>query len=331
MELLLILTYTAICVFIFKLFRIPLNKWTVPTAVLGGIVMLGALFMGMNYNHPYSESTRVYFSSIPIVPQVRGRITGIPVQANTPIKKGDVLFRIDEVPFKDKVTALEAQLDGARDDVEHKKQELERSAALQKKGAGSDRETQRWRIQYQDALASFDNLKAQLHDALFDLESTVVRAPADGMVTQLSARPGMMAGRVAFASVMAFLPTRDGVLIGWYRQNSMLRLRPGDEAEVAFDALPGQVFSGKVERILPAIGEGQLAPTADLIEYVAAAPAGRVAVQITLDDADIEQYELPIGLYGQSAIYSEHAHHLAVLRRILLRMSSWMNYLFPLH
>jgi len=40
---------------------------------------------------------------------------------------------------------------------------------------------------------------------------------------------------------------------------------------------------------------------------------------------------LPEGAYAQSAIYTEHVHHLAVLRKILLRMSSWMNYIFPLH
>ena len=34
MDLLLILTYTALCIGIFKIFKIPLNKWTVPTAVL---------------------------------------------------------------------------------------------------------------------------------------------------------------------------------------------------------------------------------------------------------------------------------------------------------
>lgn len=35
MDLLLILTYAAICIVIFKVFKIPLTKWTVPTAVLG--------------------------------------------------------------------------------------------------------------------------------------------------------------------------------------------------------------------------------------------------------------------------------------------------------
>jgi len=49
MELLLILTYTAICVAVFKIFRIPVNKWTLPTAALGGIFMIGLILLVMNY------------------------------------------------------------------------------------------------------------------------------------------------------------------------------------------------------------------------------------------------------------------------------------------
>ena len=74
MDLLLILTYTAVCVAIFKIFRIPLNKWTVPTAALGGIIIIGALIILMNYNHPYSEMARNYYISTPIVPLVKGRV-----------------------------------------------------------------------------------------------------------------------------------------------------------------------------------------------------------------------------------------------------------------
>jgi hypothetical protein len=36
-------------------------------------------------------------------------------------------------------------------------------------------------------------------------------------------------------------------------------------------------------------------------------------------------------MFGQSAIYTEHAHHVAVMRKLLLRMASWMDYLFPFH
>ena len=68
MDLLLILTYAAICVGVFKVFKIPLNKWTVPTAVLGGVVLIGALLLLMNYNHPYTDRALMLFSTVPIVP-----------------------------------------------------------------------------------------------------------------------------------------------------------------------------------------------------------------------------------------------------------------------
>ena len=52
MDLLLILTYSALCIVIFKVFKVPLNKWTVPTAILGGIgkpygAVAGGLVIGI--------------------------------------------------------------------------------------------------------------------------------------------------------------------------------------------------------------------------------------------------------------------------------------------
>lgn len=87
MELLLILTYTAICVVIFKIFKIPLNKWTVPTAGLGGVVMIGALVLFMSYNHPFTSDARIYFVSTPVLPSVRGPVIEVPVTANEALKK----------------------------------------------------------------------------------------------------------------------------------------------------------------------------------------------------------------------------------------------------
>jgi len=331
METLLLLTYAAICVVIFKIFHIPLNKWTVPTAALGGVLIVSALVVVMNYNHPYSESTRMYFQSVPIVSQVRGRVLEVPVTPNTPIKKGDVLFRINDVPFRDKVESLDARMEAAVGERDHMKLELERSLALQKKGAASDRESQRWQARLVSANAKIEDLEAQKHQAQFDLDSTVVRAPSAGMVTQLTLRPGTMVGRMTRSPVMVFLPKANSTLVGWFRQNSLLRLTPGTAAEVTFDALPGQVFSGKVRQVYPVIAEGQILPTADLIEFQANSGAGRIPVIIDLDDPKFDEYDLPHGLFGQSAVYSEHAHHLAVMRKILLRMASWLDYLFPFH
>ena len=100
MELLMILTYTAICYAIFKIFKIPVNKWSIPTAVLGGIILIALILLIMNYNHPYTREARLYFYTTPIVPAVRGEVIEVPVKANVPLKKGDVLFRIDPRPLR---------------------------------------------------------------------------------------------------------------------------------------------------------------------------------------------------------------------------------------
>jgi RND family efflux transporter MFP subunit len=317
MDLLLILTYTAICVFIFKVFHIPLNKWTVPTALLGGVVIIGALLMIMNYNHPFSEAVRQYYATTPIIPEVKGRIVEVPVQANTPVKKGDVLYKIDEESFQDEIRGLEGELVAARKD-------LDRSKELVAKQAMSERMLDQTR-------AKVDELQAKLDDARFKLKQTVVLAPSDGFVAQLLLRPGMMALPIGLNPVMTFVHQEERIFYGWFRQNSLLRLEQGSEAEVTLDGIPGVIFKGEVKEVLPIIGEGQLKPGADFLRFDMEKTAGRVPVAIRITDPTLAQYQLPVGVFGQAAVYSHHFHHVGVLRRVLLRMAAWMNYVFPLH
>lgn len=319
MDLLLILTYSAICVTIFKVFRIPLNKWTVPTAVLGGIVLIGTLILLMNYNHPYSEVARSYFASVPVIPVVTGRVTEVPVRANTPLQPGDVLFRIDPEPFQNRLKSLKAQQLAARGD-------LYRINELIKRNFGTRREQEA-------AIARVDDLQAQIGTAQFELDNTVVRAPSRGFVTHVSLRAGMMASKLPLRPSMVFIPDEGHYFAAWMRQNSLLRLNPGDEAEVAFDGIPGRVFKGRVKDVITVIGEGQVQPSGTLLSYTGLPPPGRVPVIIEITDPDYAQYAklLPGGAYGQAALYSKHFHHVAIMRKILLRMAAWMNYLFPFH
>lgn len=317
MDLLLILTYTAICVVIFKVFRVPLNKWTVPTAVLGGIVLIGALIMVMNYNHPYSERARKYELTTPIIPTVKGRVVSVEVRPNTLLEKGDVLFRLDSTPYQAAVDSLQAQLKSA-------KMDLDRATQLARRGAGARRD--------QDlAQARYDDLRNQLITATYNLDETIVRAPTRGYVSQVFLRPGMMAVNLPLRPSMIFVHQEPDLFTGWFRQNSLLRLEEGDEAEVAFDGIPGQVFLGEVETVMPILAEGQLQASGNLATDVAA--PGRIPVRVRITDPAFDEYRhrLPGGAYGQMALYSDHFHHVAVMRKILLRMSAWMNYLFPFH
>src|SRR6266567_5921552 len=100
MELLLILIYVSICFAIFKIFRIPVNQWSLATAALGGIIGISLLLLIMNYNHPFTATARIYFSATPSLPGVKGRVIEVPVAAYAPLTGGDVLFRIDPRPYQ---------------------------------------------------------------------------------------------------------------------------------------------------------------------------------------------------------------------------------------
>jgi multidrug resistance efflux pump len=129
MELLLIAIYVAICMAVFKIFSIPINHWSLSTAALIGIFGIFLLLLGMSYNHPFTTNARIYYAVTPIFPTVKGRVTEVPVESNTPLKDGDILFRIDSKPYQYVVDQKTAELAEAEDKVAQLKQALDKASA----------------------------------------------------------------------------------------------------------------------------------------------------------------------------------------------------------
>ena len=131
MEILLTLTYVAICVAIFKIFKIPVNQWTLVTAALGGIFGLSLLFITMAYNHPFSTNARIYYTVTPILPAVRGRVIEVPVEdrTNQHLEAGDVLFKIDPKPYEYTVAEKRAGLADAEANIAQLKASVDQAAA----------------------------------------------------------------------------------------------------------------------------------------------------------------------------------------------------------
>jgi len=332
MDFLLILTYTALCVAVFKIFRIPLNKWTVPTAALGGVLIIGTLIMLMNYNHPYSEMARNYYVSTPIVPLVKGRVVEVPVQANQPVKKGEADSLVARVESnREHLKSIEARLRSAKLD-------RDRASDLMRRGVGKQRDLDVTQANVDDIVAQIDqqkatleDLQAQLNEAKYQLAQTVVYAPSDGHVVQLALRPGMIATPFMYRPVMTFIHKDDTAYVGWFWQNSMQRLAIGDEAEVVIDGVPGKIFHGKVTAVIPAMAAGNVQANVGLLDQTTAVRPGRLPVVISITDPEWAKYQVIAGASGQAAIYTQHFHHVSVMRKVLLRMASWMNYVFPFH
>ena len=165
-----------------------------------------------------------------------------------------------------------------------------------------------------------------MQEAQYDLDQTVFRAPTDGYVTQLFLRPGMMAVPLPLRPVMVFV-TRRAEPAAAFRQNALQRVNVGDDAEVAFDATPGRVFKARVSKLIDVMSRGQLQPTGELLDPESRAGQGRALAEIEVLD-DISSYNLPGGSVAQVAVYTDHWHGFSVLRKILLRMAAWENYIF---
>src|SRR5262247_2767382 len=162
MELLLILIYVSLCYVVFKVFRIPVNQWSLATAALGGIIGIVLLLLIMNYNHPFTTNARTYFAVTPVFPSVRGRVIEVPVQANVPLKEGDVLFRVDPQPFQYVVDQKKAALAEAEQNVKQLKASLDQTTAA----------TQRANAQFELAQQNYDR-QAELFDKKIIAQATL--------------------------------------------------------------------------------------------------------------------------------------------------------------
>ncbi len=83
-----------------------------------------------------------------------------------------------------------------------------------------------------------------LETAQLDLQRSVIRAPSDGIITNLSVDIGHYAG--TGAAVMTFIATKFVWIQADMRENCLLNIKAGDSVELVLDAAPGHVFKGEV-------------------------------------------------------------------------------------
>lgn len=377
---LLVLIYGAICVVLFKLARVPANTWTISTAALVGLVTIGALFVALNFNQPFTTVGRWYFHVTPLYSTVKGLVIDVPVTPNVALRKGDVLFRLDPRPFQDQVDAKRAELAEAEQDARGLKPALDQARAeVTKAQATRDRSRQsfdRYRKANADALrrgwlAPFSDLtvanrkglylqdeaavgaaranaekarlahaaniqgvnpkvaraRAELRYAEYDLSQATITAPASGYVTQVFLRPGMTVSPTPIRPVMVFVLSSDqNVFAASFPQNVVQSIRLGHEAEIAFAAVPGRVFQGRVRTLVGAVAQGQLQPEGEIAAPESDRQPGLATVIIDITD-DLSGAGIPAGSVAQVAVYNSAYPELRLMRRILLRMKSWLNYL----
>src|SRR5436189_1297447 len=204
---------------------LPWNITSQVIVVTIPIICLALIILFMNIVAPSSSDERAQNYVIPIVPRVTGQVTEVPIEPNRPIKKGDVLFKIDPVPFEAAEKAAEATLRGAQDQLNNAtnkkaaltpridlaKKRVEQFTQLASTGAGRRADLEQAQSdlgnlesEFLAAEATESQAKAQiakseadLLSAKYDLEGTTHLAPANGRIANLALRPGVRATQFA--------------------------------------------------------------------------------------------------------------------------------------
>jgi RND family efflux transporter MFP subunit len=305
-------TYLALLFLLVHFHVVPWNAFWKTSPFIVIVLVLFGLLVPMGWGAPQG-SALVVRNAVSIVPDVAGEVTEVPVAANAPLKTGDVLFRIDPVPYEAQVKTIDAQLKLSKTRLAQMTQLFERDS-----GRGFDVEQRQSEV---------DQLSGQLEGAQWNLDKTVVRAPGDGYVTNLALRKGARVANLPLSPVMAFIDTSNTIIGVEINQNDARYIAPGQEVEVTFKFVPGRVYAGKVESVLQAIatGQTQTSGTAVAPKAIEAAP---FVVRVRLDDAEVAR-NLPAGATGTAAIYTEHMKPTHVVRRVILRQIAILNYVNP--
>ncbi len=178
------------------------------------------------------------------------------------------------------------------------------------------------------AKAVVPRAQAQLSTAEFNLGQCVVYAPADGFVTNWQVREGAMSVPMPFSPLGSFIDTSRINLVANFGQNVLTHVKPGQPIEFCLKSQPGRVFSGKVDSIIRATGEGQFAMSGTLGSASDLASEGMFVVKFTLDDEEAAR-DLPLGTAGGVAIYTDKGEPFQVISKVAIRIQAWSYYLLP--
>lgn len=322
----LILIYASFYFLVFGKGLVKTNARNISIFVGVGVVLVGIIiFMWLTYA-PTTKDGRTFQYVVQIVPNVAGPVTEVTADALVPLKKGDILFKIDQTQYQAAVDQIESSIKRTEAQKLLAEIQVERSEGLVKRSAGSQQELDNWVAKRDEAVAGIASLEAQLNDARWKLEQTIVRAPSDGFVINRQIRPGTRVTTLPGMAPMTFVSSEGTQIICSMSQSASRYVQPEDTVEIVFAGRPGQVFAGKVVAIAKATGEAQLAPSGLIPSFTGQPIQGRRGIRIFLDDETIIK-EMGQGAQSFVAIYTQKGKPFHVITKVVVRMQAWLGFL----
>jgi multidrug resistance efflux pump len=326
---------------------------------------------------PYTSQARVETFLTQVAPEAAGDVLEVRVKDNSPVRKGDLLFRVDPEPYEVAVRAAQASLsvalqaadvsvaDVAAAQAAVRKQQVDLAANRELGTIVTDlvdkralAETQGIRARAEVAKTQADLTRAEadlrraranlgspgmnnpkvrqalatLDQAQLDLRNTEVRAPANGIVTNLRLAPGQYVA--PGQPVLSFLESGPRWISADFRENQLGNVKPGQEVTISLDIMPGKLFRGRVHSVGWGISQGDEAPTGQLSTVPAdqgwLRDPQRFPVRIMLLPGEAKKAGVDLGRSGAQAnviIYTSDRSIMNPIGRLWMKIISLLSYL----
>ena len=259
-----------------------LARLLVTLGVVAAAVVAGLRLWDHYELEPWTRDGRVRANVVQIAPDVSGLVTAVPVQDNQPVAAGALLFEVDRARYTLALRQAESALGASKVALAQAQRENARNVDLGNLISQELREQTASRVEA--ARANVAQAAVALDAARLNLERAQVRAPADGLVTNLDMRTGSyaQAGRAALALVDA----KSFYVEGYFEETKLPRIHVGDRVRVT--PMGGTRLDGTVESIAAGIADRDRSTGTNLLPSVNPTfnwvrLAQRIPVRVKLD------------------------------------------------
>jgi multidrug resistance efflux pump len=192
------------------------------------------------------------------------------------------------------------------------------------------------RAREQEGGSEEDNARLQsaataLEKAELDLSNTRVRARSAGLITDLRTDAGQFAA--AGNPVMTLITIHDMWISAEMTENNLGHVEPGTPVAIALDALPGQVFEGRVRSVGYGVSVGPSAPPGGLPTVQNSRdwlrPAQRFPVIVEFTQGELSRlHGVRVGGQAEVMAFPTQGNPLNPLGRLFLHLMSWLSYVY---
>jgi RND family efflux transporter MFP subunit len=202
-------------------------------------------------------------ATVQVVPRVNGRLQSVSVKLGDPVRRGQIIARVEDREIQEQVRQAEASFQVAQATIRQREADLklaqtnlDRSRSLYERQLLPQQTLDDTEAKYQAALAQVDlsraqfaEAKARLDELKITLSNTLIVSPVDGFVGKRFLDAGAFAStNTPVASVVDIRTVR---MVTNLVERDVKRVPTGTPALVEVDAFPGEKFNGRVSRVAP--------------------------------------------------------------------------------